>query len=90
LAVSTNSVRTEGLAGVESGIEVSQHESLPTQPFPLDPNDSDPGYFIAHYSGPETLASALAGVERLLLLPNSENGKRKVRHRHVIAAAKDP
>lgn len=43
----------------------------------------------ADYSRPETLASALAGVDRLLLISSSENGKRKVQHRNVIKAAKD-
>jgi NAD(P)H dehydrogenase (quinone) len=43
----------------------------------------------ADYSRPETLASALAGVDRLLLISSSENGKRKVQHRNVINAAKD-
>ena len=44
---------------------------------------------IADYSRPETLASALAGVDRLLLISSSENGKRKVQHRNVINAAKN-
>jgi NAD(P)H dehydrogenase (quinone) len=43
----------------------------------------------ADYSRPETLASALAGVDRLLLISSSENGKRKVQHRNVIDSAKD-
>lgn len=43
----------------------------------------------ADYSRPETLASAIAGVNRLLLISSSENGRRKVQHRNVIAAAKD-
>ena len=43
----------------------------------------------ADYTRPETLASALAGVDRLLLISSSENGKRKVQHRNVIDAAKD-
>jgi len=43
----------------------------------------------ADYSRPQTLASALAGVDRLLLISSSENGKRKVQHRNVIDAAKD-
>lgn len=42
----------------------------------------------ADYSRPETLVSALAGVDRLLLISSSENGKRKVQHRNVISAAK--
>jgi NAD(P)H dehydrogenase (quinone) len=43
----------------------------------------------ADYTRPETLASALAGVDRLLLISSSENGKRKVQHRNVINAAKN-
>lgn len=43
----------------------------------------------ADYSRPETLATALAGVDRLLLISSSENGKRKVQHRNVIEAAKN-
>jgi NAD(P)H dehydrogenase (quinone) len=43
----------------------------------------------ADYSRPETLASAFAGVDRLLLISSSENGRRKVQHRNVISAAKD-
>ena len=43
---------------------------------------------VADYSRPETLASALAGVDRLLLISGSEIGKRTVQHRNVIAAAK--
>jgi NAD(P)H dehydrogenase (quinone) len=43
----------------------------------------------ADYSQPDTLASALTGVDRLLLISSSENGKRKVQHRNVINAAKN-
>jgi NAD(P)H dehydrogenase (quinone) len=43
----------------------------------------------ADYSRPETLTSALAGVDRLLLISSSEIGKRQVQHRNVINAAKD-
>ncbi len=43
---------------------------------------------VADYSQPETLESALAGVDRLLLISGSEIGKRAVQHRNVIAAAK--
>ena len=43
----------------------------------------------ADYSRPETLTSALAGVDRLLLISSSEIGKRQVQHRNVITAAKD-
>lgn len=41
------------------------------------------------YSQPETLTSALTGVDRLLLVSSSENGQRKVQHRNVIDAAKN-
>jgi len=34
----------------------------------------------ADYSRPETLASAFAGVDRLLLISSSENGKRRAQH----------
>lgn len=40
------------------------------------------------YGRPETLAPALAGVERLLLISSSEVGKRAPQHRAVIEAAK--
>jgi NAD(P)H dehydrogenase (quinone) len=43
----------------------------------------------ADYSRPETLTSALVGVDRLLLISSSEIGKRQVQHRNVINAAKD-
>ncbi|MFA6508537.1 MAG: SDR family oxidoreductase [Treponemataceae bacterium] len=43
---------------------------------------------IADYGRPETLESALAGVDRLLLVSGSEVGKRSEQHRNVIAAAK--
>jgi len=42
----------------------------------------------ADYSEPETLAPALAGVSRLLLVSGSELGKRVDQHRTVIEAAK--
>lgn len=41
----------------------------------------------ADYDRPETLASALAGIERLLLISSSEMGRRVPQHRAVIAAA---
>ena len=44
---------------------------------------------VADYTQPETLSSALAGVDRLLLISSSENGKRKAQHRNVINAATD-
>lgn len=40
------------------------------------------------YDAPETLAPALAGVERLLLVSSSEVGKRAPQHQAVIDAAK--
>jgi NAD(P)H dehydrogenase (quinone) len=43
---------------------------------------------VADYCRPETLASAFAGVDRLLLVSSSENGRRKLQHRNVINAAK--
>lgn len=43
----------------------------------------------ADYSRPETLTTAFTGIDRLLLISSSENGRRKVQHRNVIAAAKD-
>ena len=42
----------------------------------------------AHYLKPETLASALAGVDRMLLISASEIGARLAQHRNVIDAAK--
>ena len=42
----------------------------------------------ADYDRPETLARALAGVKRLLLVSSSEIGKRVQQHRAVIDAAK--
>lgn len=44
---------------------------------------------VADYARPATLASALEGVDRLLLISGSEIGKRKEHHRNVISAAKD-
>ncbi|MDQ0472948.1 SDR family oxidoreductase [Labrys wisconsinensis] len=44
---------------------------------------------IADYTRPETLASAFFGVDRLLLISSSENGRRKAQHRNVISAAED-
>lgn len=43
----------------------------------------------ADYARPETLVSAFTGVDRLLLVSSSENGRRKVQHRNVISAAKN-
>ena len=40
------------------------------------------------YTRPQTLAPALAGVEKLLLISSSEIGQREPQHRNVIAAAK--
>lgn len=42
----------------------------------------------ADYNQPETLASAVAGVDKLLLISSSEVGQRVVQHRNVIDAAK--
>lgn len=42
----------------------------------------------AEYTQPETLASAFAGVEKLLLISSSEVGQRLAQHRNVIQAAK--
>jgi NAD(P)H dehydrogenase (quinone) len=41
----------------------------------------------ADYSRPETLAAALAGVQRLLLVSSSEAGQRVAHHANVIRAA---
>lgn len=43
---------------------------------------------VADYSKPETLTSALAGVDRLLLISSSEVGQRSAQHGAVIEAAK--
>jgi NAD(P)H dehydrogenase (quinone) len=40
------------------------------------------------YDAPETLGTALAGVDRLLIISSSEIGKRTPQHRAVIEAAK--
>lgn len=42
---------------------------------------------VADYGRPETLAQALAGVDRLLLISGSEIGQRTAQHRAVIDAA---
>ena len=42
----------------------------------------------ADYSRPETLAAALAGVQRLLLVSSSKPGQRAAHHANVIQAAK--
>ena len=42
----------------------------------------------ADYSKPETLASALNGIEKLLLISSSEVGQRFSQHKNVIDAAK--
>lgn len=42
----------------------------------------------ADYARPETLATAFAGVDRLLLVSSSENGRRREQHRNVIDATK--
>ena len=48
------------------------------------------GVAVRHgdYDRPETLESAHAGVERLLLISSSEVGQRVPQHRAVIAAAR--
>jgi len=43
----------------------------------------------ADYSKPDTLAPALAGVDKLLLISGSEVGRRIEQHKAVIAAAKN-
>ena len=43
----------------------------------------------AHYSKPETLDRALAGVNTLLLISSSEVGQRAVQHHNLISAAKN-
>ncbi len=40
------------------------------------------------YDAPDTLAAMLKGVDRLLLISSSENGRRRVQHPAVIEAAK--
>lgn len=42
----------------------------------------------ADYGRPETLAAALAGIDKLLLISSSEVGRRVAQHRAVIEAAK--
>lgn len=42
----------------------------------------------ADYAKPETLASALSGVDTLLLISSSEIGRRVVQHRNAIEAAR--
>ena len=44
---------------------------------------------VADYARPDTLARAMAGVDRLLLVSGSEIGKRTVQHRNVINAARE-
>ncbi len=43
----------------------------------------------ADYARPETLASALSGVDTLLLISSSEIGRRVVQHRNAVGAAKE-
>lgn len=43
----------------------------------------------ADYDRPETLPSALAGVDKLLLISSSEVGRRSAQHKAVIDAAKE-
>jgi NAD(P)H dehydrogenase (quinone) len=42
----------------------------------------------ADYTRPQSLAAALAGVDKLLLISSSEIGQRTAQHRNVIAAAR--
>ncbi|ENO88622.1 SDR family oxidoreductase [Thauera linaloolentis] len=42
----------------------------------------------ADYTNPQSLAAALAGVDKLLLISSSEIGQRATQHRNVIAAAR--
>lgn len=43
----------------------------------------------ADYTQPETLAAALEGVDRLLLVSSSEVGQRAAQHRNVVDAARE-
>lgn len=43
---------------------------------------------VADYARPDTLATALAGIDRVLLISSSELGQRAVQHRNVIDAAR--
>ena len=43
----------------------------------------------ADYAQPETLAAALEGVDRLLLVSSSEVGQRAAQHRNVVEAARE-
>lgn len=43
---------------------------------------------VADYSRPDTLSTAFAGVDRLLLISSNELGQREAQHRSVINAAK--
>lgn len=43
---------------------------------------------VADYAEPETLRTAFAGIERLLLISSSAIGQRVVQHRNVIEAAR--
>src|SRR5690606_30419415 len=42
----------------------------------------------ADYTRPETLASALSGIDTLMMISASEVGQRTSQHRNLIAAAK--
>ncbi|MBI5545472.1 MAG: SDR family oxidoreductase [Deltaproteobacteria bacterium] len=44
---------------------------------------------LADYEKPETLASALAGAQKVLLISSSEVGRRVSQHRAVISAARE-
>ncbi|KJZ67641.1 SDR family oxidoreductase [Pseudomonas fluorescens] len=70
---------------------VNPHEIVALVRDPLKAQDlSAKGVDVrqADYNQPETLRSALVGVQRLLLISSSEVGQRKAQHRAVIEAAK--
>lgn len=70
---------------------VNPHEIVALVRDPLKARDlSTKGVVVrkADYNQPETLRSALVGIQRLLLISSSEVGQRKAQHRAVIEAAK--
>lgn len=70
---------------------VNPHEIVALVRNPLNAQDlSAKGVDVrqADYNQPETLRSALVGVQRLLLISSSEVGQRTAQHRAVIEAAK--
>ncbi|MEO3387528.1 SDR family oxidoreductase [Mesorhizobium sp. CAU 1741] len=60
----------------------------PAKPSAIALRDKGVAVRVTDYDRPETLASALEGIDRMLLISSSENGKRKVQHRNVISAAR--